>query len=79
MDKSKFLRLEILGTADGATPDEGFVTFRAWFKFRRQTYGGQRDSKIPVQTMTEKSRFTKADGRWLYRETAECDYTAHMY
>jgi SEC-C motif-containing protein len=52
---TQFISLEVLATADGTTPDEAFVEFRATL-----TQLGKDAS------FTERSKFLRIDGKWLY-------------
>ena len=52
---TQFIALEVLATADGATPDESFVEFRATL-----TQLGKDAS------FTERSKFLRVDGKWFY-------------
>jgi len=54
-DSCKFKKLEILEFTDGE--NEAFVTFKATI------FCGEKDNSF-----TEKSRFIKVNGRWLYKE-----------
>ena len=59
-------KLKILEVAPGASEDEGYVRFQAWFKTRGQL--GQRAQGSHTQSFVERSRFLRdgAGGRWLY-------------
>ena len=57
-------KLKILEVAPGASEDEGFVRFQAWFKTRGQL--GQRAQGSHTQSFVERSRFLREAGRWLY-------------
>lgn len=63
-DKIGWERLKVLSCDEGAHQDEAWVTFQTWFKVRRQI--GQRTKGWHTQTFTEKSRFLRENGRWLY-------------
>lgn len=63
-EKINWEKLKILSTEDGPGPDEAFVTFQAFFKVRGQK--GSRPQGWHTQSFTERSRFLREDGRWLY-------------
>jgi SEC-C motif domain protein len=67
-------RLKILEREDGE--DESFVTFQAWFKFIGQQ--GQRQKGTKLETLKERSRFVREDGKWLYI-SGSTDYKFHRY
>ena len=62
-------KLKVLSVEAGASEDEGFVAFQAWFKNQKQM--GQRAQGFHTQTFVERSRFLRTEGgRWLYGERA---------
>ena len=65
-DKINWDKLKILSTEDGASEDEGYVTFQTWFKVKGQQ--GQRAQGWHTQSFIEKSRFLRdsSTGKWLY-------------
>eukprot|EP00854_Cymbomonas_tetramitiformis_P019286 gene19286-23055_t len=74
--------LKVLSSEDGESEDEAFVTFRIWYKFVA-SFEGKRGGKTRKateksdrKTNTEKSRFKKVDGRWLFIESVESDQTS---
>ncbi|OIQ26733.1 YchJ family metal-binding protein [uncultured Vibrio sp.] len=52
---SDWQKLEVIGTEEGESSNEGYVSFRAYFNEGQQQY-----------CMQEKSRFVKHDGLWFY-------------
>ncbi len=55
--RAKWLGLAVTRVEEGSRPDEGFVTFTARARTNRGAF-----------RMTERSRFEKRDGLWLYVE-----------
>ncbi len=58
-------RLEILEQAPGASSDEGFITF----KIARRILRDAKTRAFDNDTVTERSRFVRVGGRWLYTES----------
>lgn len=54
---TQFNGLEIVETKDGKTPDEGYVTFRAFLSVNQTPY-----------IQHEQSYFLRVKGNWLYRD-----------
>lgn len=74
--------LKVLSSEDGESEDEAFVTFRIWYRFVA-SFEGKRGGKTRKateksdrKTNTEKSRFKKVNGRWLFIESVESDQTS---
>jgi uncharacterized protein YchJ len=65
-DKVGFEQLKVLSAEDGATADEAFVTFQAFFKVRGQR--GQRAQGFHTQSFRERSRFLRQGEKWLFIE-----------
>ncbi len=55
--------LEVVSSEVGATPDEGFVTFNAYFIEDKRRY-----------SMTERSRFVRENGQWYYLDGEMYDF-----
>lgn len=77
IDKVKYFKLEIL-RSETVSSDVAHVEFRVWFKTVGQL-GNKRISAIPMQTMTETSKFLLEDGKWLYSSSEKTDHTSHPY
>lgn len=56
-EETQFKGLEIVETQEGQSPNEGYVTFRAFLCMKNTPY-----------TMYEKSYFVKTPASWLYRD-----------
>lgn len=63
----------------GDDADVALVRFRFWYRVTGQKLGGQRESKLPMETCTETARFRRNHGatgtepRWLFVDTTERD------
>lgn len=65
IDNVLYFKLTITGTEPGATEDEAFVSFKAESKVIGQK--GYRQKGSAMEILTERSRFLREDGRWLFR------------
>jgi uncharacterized protein YchJ len=62
----EFVRLTVVRVEETEGGHEAFVTFRASVKTSKRFREGK---KVDTQTLSERSRFLREDGRWLYRST----------
>jgi uncharacterized protein YchJ len=77
---ARFFKLQVLGKDEGKEAEgEAFVEFRVWYKLIGPKASGSQVAKAPMQTMTERSRFEKESGRWMFIETVSLDQKPHPY
>lgn len=79
VQSNRFFKLQVL-LADGKPgSNEAFVDFRVWYKAIGQKTSGKQAERAPMITMTEKSRFEKENGRWMYMGATLTDRKSHPY
>ena len=78
---TRFFKLQVLSSDELQGGKEAYVEFRVWFKAigQKGPDTGAASHKAPMQTITEKSKFEKVDGRWLYLEAVSIDQTSYDF
>ena len=66
-----WFRLRIADASPGATDDEAFVEFTAWLKTADAQRGRSSVAAQPMESFTERSRFVREGGRWLYADAVQ--------